>query len=284
MFRKKRELGPIITDVDQLPMQTLQVYKPKVEKPNPDVVIQELAIELERVRQNFGTSVASKRQAHLYDDDEEEEMSIKEKEAEDERMKNFFADTRSLIDLEIKHYKKAFDGSVKKYGHKDECSKEDQAALRKSDEVLDKKMARITRLQNIKASLDKEVKTLIKEHEKAEREADNRKKTTAKKYKEVIRYLERDLQRQSNDSTLDLFRNLERSLRDTVNKYENVKARETVLTEELKKAKQELHELKNKSHEEVSGVSCWHCSNFVYTLLFISVIGHREVCVANQKH
>jgi hypothetical protein len=162
MYKKRKELGTLYTDVDQLPMQTLQVYKPKVEKPKPDVVIQELAIELERVRKNYGISVASKRLAHLDDDEEEEEMSIKEKEIENERMKNFFVDTRSLIELEIRHYKKAFDASVKDYSHKDEYSKEDQDALRKSDEILDKKMARVNRLENIYRALDDEVKVCVR--------------------------------------------------------------------------------------------------------------------------
>ncbi|KAG5678760.1 hypothetical protein PVAND_008404 [Polypedilum vanderplanki] len=251
MYRKKREQGPIYTDVDQLPLQTLQIYKPKVEKPNPDVVIQGIAIELEHVRKDFGISVASKRQVRFEKDDEEEEMSIKEKEAEDERLKKFFTDTRSLIDQEIKFYKKAFDSSVKDFSHKDEYKKEDQEALRKSDDILEKKIARINRLEVIRDSLDKEIKAMVKEHEKSEKEADLRLKTTAEKYQKVIKYLERELQRTTaNDTTLDLFRTLEKNLRDTVNKYENIKAREEILSEELKKVKKELHEFKNKSYEE----------------------------------
>jgi hypothetical protein len=62
---------------------------------------------------------------------------------------------------------------------------------------------------------------------------------------------ELEFQRKSHDSTIDLFRNLERSLRDTVNKYENIQAREAVVSAELKRTKQELHDIKNKCHEEV---------------------------------
>lgn len=63
---------------------------------------------------------------------------------------------------------------------------------------------------------------------------------------------ELDFQRRSHEETIELFRNLEKSLRDTVYRCENSEARAAVLQEELTKAKTELHEYKNKQFEEVS--------------------------------
>lgn len=145
--------------MDNIPLQTLQIYKPKVEKPKPEVVIEELSIELEKVRKNYGTSVQSKRMARFYDaDDEDENMSIKDKELENERMKTFCLNTRTLIDLEIKRYRKAYEEVLNEYHMKDEYDKKDQEALKKSDERIEKKIARINRFENIKAVLDKEIK------------------------------------------------------------------------------------------------------------------------------
>jgi len=144
--------------MDKIPLQTLQIYKPKVEKPKPEVVIEGLAIELEKVRKNYGTSVQSKRMARFYDNDEEEEMSIKEKEQEDERMKSFCIETRTLLDLEIKHYRKAYEEVLKEYEMKDEYDKKDQEALKKSDARIEKKISRMNRLENIKGILDSEIK------------------------------------------------------------------------------------------------------------------------------
>lgn len=78
-------------------------------------------------------------------------------------------------------------------------------------------------------------------------------KTTVEKYREVVNYLERELdyQRRSHEDTIELFRNLEKSLRETVYRCENSEARAAVLQEELNKTKAELHECKNKFHEEV---------------------------------
>lgn len=148
----------ILKDMNDMPLQTLQDYKPKVEKPKPEVMIQQLSIELERVRKNFGTSVQSRRDAYLHPDIVEEEMSIKDKEIEEERMKIFLVQTRALVDLEIKRYKKAYDNILKEYHEKDEYSKEDQDALRRSDEIIEKKKARVNRFENIKNILHNEIK------------------------------------------------------------------------------------------------------------------------------
>lgn len=145
--------------MDKIPLQTLQIYKPKVEKPKPEVVIEGLAIELEKVRKSYGTSVQSKRMARFYDV-EEEEMSIKEKEQEDEHMKTFFIETRTLLDLEIKHYRKAYEEVLKEYEMKDEYNRKDQEALKKSDERIEKKISRMNRLENIRGMLDSEIKVI----------------------------------------------------------------------------------------------------------------------------
>ncbi|CAG9801552.1 unnamed protein product [Chironomus riparius] len=242
--------------MDKIPLQTLQIYKPKVEKPKPEVVIEGLAIELEKVRKNYGTSVQSKRMARFYDV-EEEELSIKEKEQEDERMKSFCIETRTLLDLEIKHYRKAYEEVLREYEMKDEYDKKDQEALKKSDERIEKKISRMNRLENIKGTLDNEIKTLIKRHEKSDKNFDMKLKTAIEKYREVIRYLEHELdfQRRSHEETIELFRNLEKSLRDNVYRCENSEARATVLQEELNKAKAELHEYKNKQFEESRSIA-----------------------------
>lgn len=146
--------------MDKIPVQSLQVYKPKVEKPKPEVVIEGLAIELEKVRKNFGTSVQSKRMARFIeaDGDVDDLMSIKEKELEEERMKSFCTDTRTLLDIEISHYRKAYEKVLKEYEKKDEYDKKDQEALKQSDERIEKKLTRISRLENIKSALHGEIK------------------------------------------------------------------------------------------------------------------------------
>lgn len=78
-------------------------------------------------------------------------------------------------------------------------------------------------------------------------------KTAIQKYREVVSYLEHELdfQRRSHEETIELFRHLEKTLRDTVYRCENIEARNVVLQEELNKAKAELHDYKNKFNEEV---------------------------------
>lgn len=242
--------------MDDMPLQTLQIYKPKVEKPNPDVVIQTLSIELERVRKNYGTSVQSKRNARFYDEDDEVEMSIQEKELEDQRMMKFMIETRALLDVEIKHYKSAYESVLKEYHNKDEYDKKDQEALKTSDERVEKKLTRVNRLETIKSALDKEIRSIIKHHEKSDNEAHLKLRNAVEKYRDVITYLERELdyQRKSHDETIELFRNLEKSLRENIYRCENAEAKVTVLQEELHRARSELHQFKNKSFEEVTEI------------------------------
>jgi hypothetical protein len=169
-------------------------------------------------------------------------------------LRKFLRDTRELIDSEIRHYKKAYELVLKEYHNKDEYDKKDQLALKRSNEVINKKLSRVNRLELLKSTLEKEIKTLIKAKEKAEKESQYKLKNAVEKYREVIAYLERELdsQRSSHEETIELFRTLEKTLRDTVYRCENAEARIEVLQEELKKSKRELHEIKNKSFEEVS--------------------------------
>lgn len=82
-------------------------------------------------------------------------------------------------------------------------------------------------------------------------------KTTVEKYREVINYYERELdyQRKSQENTIELFRKLEKTLRDTIYRCEIAEDRVLVLQEELNKVKTELHRCKNKLYEEVSKIS-----------------------------
>lgn len=93
----------------------------------------------------------------------------------------------------------------------------------------------------------------MKNHEKSEKAADTKLKTSIEKYHEVIQYLEHELdyQRKSNEEIMELFNNLEKTLRDTVYRKEDAEAKCRMLEEELTKSKTELHQFKYKSHEEV---------------------------------
>lgn len=94
---------------------------------------------------------------------------------------------------------------------------------------------------------------IVKKQEKSEKTASDKLKSTVKKYREVINYLERELdfQRKTHDDTIELFRKLEKTLRDTIYRCENAEDRVLVLQEELNKTKTELHCSKNKLYEEV---------------------------------
>lgn len=78
-------------------------------------------------------------------------------------------------------------------------------------------------------------------------------KKTVNKYREVIHYLEKELdfQSRSHDETIELFRKLEKTLRDSCYRCENAEDRVLVLQDELNRAKTELHRYKNKLYEEV---------------------------------
>lgn len=140
--------------MDNIKLQTL---KRPVEKPNPNVVIEEIALELKNIHKAFKPTVQTRR-VESYDVEEEEKLSIKQQEEEIERLREFFPSTRELLNLEINRYKKVFDDAVKEYEKKDEYDKKDQQDLKKSDEMLQKKMSRFTTLQNIKRALDQDVK------------------------------------------------------------------------------------------------------------------------------
>lgn len=141
--------------MDNIKLQTL---KRPIEKPNPNVVIEEIALELKNVRNTFKPTVQTRR-IESYDIEEEEEvLSIKQQEEEIERLSHFFPTTRELLNAEIHHYKSVFDGAVKEYENKDEYCKKDQEDLKKSDQMLEKKMSRYTRLQTIRNALDQDVK------------------------------------------------------------------------------------------------------------------------------
>lgn len=94
---------------------------------------------------------------------------------------------------------------------------------------------------------------IVKKQEKSEKTASDKLKSTVKKYREVINYLERELdfQRKTHGDTIELFRKLEKTLRDTIYRCENAEDRVLVLQEELNKTKTELHCSKNKLYEEV---------------------------------
>lgn len=140
--------------MDNIKLQTL---KRPVEKPNPNVVIEEIALELKNVRNAYKPTVQTRR-IESYDVEEEEEvLSIKQQEEEVERLSHFFPTTRELLNAEIHHYKKVFDNAIKEYENKDEYCKKDQEDLKKSDQTLEKKMARYTRLQTIRNALDQDI-------------------------------------------------------------------------------------------------------------------------------
>lgn len=89
--------------------------------------------------------------------------------------------------------------------------------------------------------------------EKSEKNYAAKLKSTVNKYREVVHYLEKelDVQRQSHEETIELFRKLEKSLRDTLYRCENAEERVLVLQDELNRTKTELHRFKNKLYEEV---------------------------------
>jgi hypothetical protein len=146
--------------MDNIKMQTL---KRPVEKPNPNVVIEEIAFQLKNVRNTFKPTVQTRRIESYDVEEEEESLSIKQQEEENERLKEFFPTTRELLNAEIRQYKNVFDNSVKEYEKKDEYSKKDQEELKKSDEILEKKMARYTKLQTIRKALDQDIKVFTLE-------------------------------------------------------------------------------------------------------------------------
>lgn len=253
----------------------MQTLKRPIVKPKPEDVIEELEIQLKSVRHNFKPTVQTRRALPQNDEDkdEEKELSIREQEEEIEKLLKFFPATRDLLKTEIHSYKSVFDNAVKNYGHKNEYVKNDQDDLKKSDEILDKKMLRFARLENISKSLNDEIKVIrnymknntylkkynfffqaiVKKQERQEKTASEKLKSTVQKYREVINYLEHELdfQRKTHDDTLELFRKLEKTLRDTIYRCENAEDRVLVLQEELNKTKTELHCSKNKLYEEV---------------------------------
>lgn len=137
----------------------MQTLKRPIVKPKPEIVIEELTLELKNVRNAFKPTVQTRRILPRDDDeDEEKELSIKEQEEEAEKLFKNFPITRDLLKTEIHSYKSVFDNAVKEYEHKNEYNKKDQEDLKKSDEILDKKMSRFARLENIKKSLNDEIK------------------------------------------------------------------------------------------------------------------------------
>jgi chromosome segregation ATPase len=97
------------------------------------------------------------------------------------------------------------------------------------------------------------LQAIVKQQEKLEKANATKLKTTVEKYREVCHYLEKELdfQRQSHEDTIELFRKLEKTLRDTVYRCESAEDRVLVLQDELNRAKTELHRYKNKLYEEV---------------------------------
>lgn len=143
----------------------MQTLKRPIEKPKPEIVIEEIALELKNVRNIFKPTVQARRVPNIDDDEEEEEnMSIRQQEEETERLENFFPITRDLLKAEIHSYKNVFDYAVKDYENKDEYSKKDQDDLKKSDEILEKKMSRFARLENIERALSDEIKVSLKNY------------------------------------------------------------------------------------------------------------------------
>lgn len=134
----------------------MQTLKRPVEKPKPEIVIEEIALELKNVRNHFKPTVQTRRVE--FDEEVEEELSLREQEEEIERLSKFFPSTRDFFNAEVKKHKNAFDNAVRDFEHKNEYNKKDQEDLRKSDEVLLKKMNKLKRFENLRRILDDEIK------------------------------------------------------------------------------------------------------------------------------
>lgn len=125
--------------------------------------------------------------------------------------------------------------------------------MKQSDDQIREKLSRIEIVQNIKNSLLKEVKKLCLALEKNKADADDKFKRSTQNFKEIIRYLNRgfETERLGFQSTNEILRKLEHSLRETYNQYQNVQATAEVLQEEFKKSKAQLHACQKEKSDEV---------------------------------
>lgn len=125
--------------------------------------------------------------------------------------------------------------------------------MKLSDSKIHEKLDRIALVENIKTSLLTEVRKLCLVLAKNKTESQEKLKRSTNNFNEIIRYLNRgfDKERISYQSTVEILRKLEHSLRDTINKYENAQATAEVLQEELKETKRQLHSTQRELQEQV---------------------------------
>lgn len=125
--------------------------------------------------------------------------------------------------------------------------------MKLSDSKIHEKLDRIALVENIKTSLLTEVRKLCLVLAKNKTESQEKLKRSTNNFNEIIRFLNRgfDKERISYQSTVEILRKLEHSLRDTINKYENAQATAEVLQEELKETKRQLHSTQRELQEQV---------------------------------
>lgn len=124
----------------------------------------------------------------------------------------------------------------------------------KCDELFQEKLARIAIVQNIKSSLLHEVKNLCLILERTKSENHKKLERTTNNFKDIIRFLNRgfEAERLSFQSTNEVLRKLEHTLRDTYNQFQNSQATVDVLQQELKRTKLQLHNCQRDLVEQVS--------------------------------
>lgn len=131
--------------------------------------------------------------------------------------------------------------------------------LHQSDNRIKEKLDRIAIAENIKVSLLTEVKKLCLILEKNKLESEEKLKRTTSNFRDIIRYLNRgfEKERASYQATVEIMRSFEHTLRDTINKCENAKAKNEVLDDELKQTKKQLHTTVIQLQEEVCTCHLW---------------------------
>lgn len=131
-----------------------------------------------------------------------------------------------------------------------------QTQLKQSDKEIEAKLSRIEIVENIKKSLLWEVQHLCLALEKNKSDAVKKLNRTTANFKDVIRYLNRgfEAERMTHVEATEILRKLEHNLRETINKYEDVQAKNDVLQDELKKARVELHHCQRDLSEKAKNL------------------------------
>lgn len=129
-----------------------------------------------------------------------------------------------------------------------------QILLKQSDERIKEKLSRVEIVENIKATLLKEVQKICLRLEKTKCDAEKKLNRTSTNYKDIIRYLNRgfEAERVNHVETVEILRKLEHSLRETINKFKDSQAKSEVLLDELKKTKLELHHCQHDLVQQVN--------------------------------